>query len=425
MRSFGLARPIALVNGCVVAEGGLCTSIRFDTRVRGLDERPRRGDVVVDLNGAFVLPGLINAHDHLELNHYGRLKVRDRYANASEWIDDLRPLIQGDARIRAGRHHRLADRLFIGALKNVLAGVTTVAHHNPIYRELTRVMPIRPLVRFGWAHSFALEDRPVGAHGEPGGVVADRCAETPHGAPFIMHLGEGTDPAAAGELLRLDAIGCLRSTTVMVHGVALTSRDWRHVVETGAGLVWCPASNLFLFGRTAPVRSFLDADERAWEHVALGSDSRVTGAADLLHELRAAATAAPVSADELLRMVTSAPARMLRLTHAGRIAAGSPADLLVVPPRASSAAASLLALHRSATALVTVGGRPLVADPSFASIFTGRRMAARPIVVDGSVRLASARLARQIERCAIQEPGVEVTRERGARFLSVSDSYRS
>ena len=39
---------------------------------RRIGERPQRATTVVDLDGAFVLPGLVNAHDHLELNHYGR-----------------------------------------------------------------------------------------------------------------------------------------------------------------------------------------------------------------------------------------------------------------------------------------------------------------------------------------------------------------
>jgi cytosine/adenosine deaminase-related metal-dependent hydrolase len=62
--------------------------------------------------------------------------------------------------------------------------------------------------------------------------------------------------------------------------------DWERVVASGASLVWCPASNAFLFRRTAPVRRFLDASDRASAHVCLGSDSRVTGARDLLDELR-------------------------------------------------------------------------------------------------------------------------------------------
>ena len=63
----GWAKPVTLVNACVVTGGGIARSLRFDDRVTGIDEAPRAGDVVVDLEGAFVLPGLINAHDHLEL----------------------------------------------------------------------------------------------------------------------------------------------------------------------------------------------------------------------------------------------------------------------------------------------------------------------------------------------------------------------
>jgi cytosine/adenosine deaminase-related metal-dependent hydrolase len=54
--------------------------------VDGLDVAPDKGDTVVDLDGSFVFPGLINAHDHLELNSQPRLKWRDRYDNASEWL---------------------------------------------------------------------------------------------------------------------------------------------------------------------------------------------------------------------------------------------------------------------------------------------------------------------------------------------------
>src|SRR5262244_3060231 len=133
---------LSFVNGRVTTAHGTASSIRFDERVVALDEPPGRDDCVIDLDGAFVLPGLINAHDHLELNHYGRLKRRERYENASQWIDDLRPVLRSDATIRANSAHPLASRLFIGGLKSVLAGVTTVAHHNPRYREIGRRFPV-------------------------------------------------------------------------------------------------------------------------------------------------------------------------------------------------------------------------------------------------------------------------------------------
>jgi cytosine/adenosine deaminase-related metal-dependent hydrolase len=400
-------RPVTFVNARVAAAGGLAGSLRFDSRVLGIDTSPGTGDVVVDLDGAYVLPGLINAHDHLELNHYGLLKRREKYENAADWIDDLRPALRDDPDIRRNSSFPLAARLFIGALKNVLAGVTTVAHHNPRYREIGKHFPVRVPERYGWAHSFTLEEGPVGAHGQPGGSVRDRCLATPPHVPFIVHLAEGTDAAAASELPRLEALGCLRSNTVIVHGVALTPDDWTRVTQCGAGLVWCPASNMFLFARTAPVRRLLDASCTAAKHVCLGSDSRVTGARDLLEEMRAAAAAAPVTPLELLRMVTEAPASMLNLPHGGRIDVGAPADLLVVPPFAADAAAALIATSRRDVMLVVIDGQPLVGAARLRRVFAARKTAVRPVIVDGAERLASSRLARAIARSPIREPGVE------------------
>src|SRR5262249_2978207 len=190
-----------------------------------------------------------------------------------------------DAAIREGRQLPLTERLFIGALKNLLSGVTTVAHHNPYYGELRRTMPIRVVRRYGWAHSFALEGCPAGARGESGGSVEQRWRRTAADAPFIVHLAEGVDETAARELTRLDALGCLAANTVVVHGVAIDTRGFRRMAAAGAGLVWCPASNLFLFGRTASVRVFMEADSPRPPRIALGSDSRLTGADDLLDEL--------------------------------------------------------------------------------------------------------------------------------------------
>jgi cytosine/adenosine deaminase-related metal-dependent hydrolase len=405
-------RPVSLVNARVAAADGLASSLRFGSRVLAIDARPRRGDVVIDLDGAFVLPGLINAHDHLELNHYGPLKYRDRYDNASAWIDDMRPRLQTDASIRVNRAHPLASRLFIGGLKNLVAGVTTVAHHNPRYREIRRSVPVRVLARYGWAHSLQLERQPVGARGEPGGDVRASHRATSPSAPFIVHAGEGVDEAARSEVDRLEALGCLQANTILVHGVAVTADQWERVVRCGAGLVWCPASNDFLLGRTAPVRAFLDSSAGAHAHVCLGSDSRLTGARDLLDELRAAMSLSTVTPSELLRMVTTAPARLLRLRDAGRLAEGTPADMVIVPAKKGAVAETLIQTSRADIALVTIAGRPMVGAPSFAPVFRARATGARPIVVDGVERVAEARLARSIARCPIREPGVECVSSR-------------
>jgi cytosine/adenosine deaminase-related metal-dependent hydrolase len=402
------ASPVSLVNARVTIGDAIADSIRFSSRVLAIGDRPKRGDTVVDLQGGFVLPGLVNAHDHLELNHYGRIKGRDRYDNASGWIADMGTRLSCDPAIREGRAQPLIERLFIGGLKNLLAGVTTVAHHNPFYAEMRRTMPIRVVRRYGWAHSFLLEHTPAGARGEPGGDVAVRWRATSPAAPFFVHLAEGVDEVARGELPRLESLGCLKPNTVIVHGVAIDENGWRRVARMGAGMVWCPASNVFLFGQTAQVDALVGASREARVTVALGTDSRVTGSRDLLDELREARAARSLAPHVLLGMVTSEAAKLLRQTRAGRLMIGAPADLVVIPPLAGDPGAALLETTRRDVRLVVVDGRPLVGDPDFAAVFKARKATPRPLRVDAWPKLGDSGLVRRIAGCPIAEPGVSV-----------------
>jgi cytosine/adenosine deaminase-related metal-dependent hydrolase len=190
--------------------------------------------------------------------------------------------------------------------------------------------------------------------------------------------------------------------------------------------VWCPASNDFLFGRTVDVRDLKPGRGRPSTRVALGTDSRISGARDLLAELKVALAAVrgsgvglqpvgqglqtvpAITADDLFAMVTRNAADILRVPRAGRIAAGLPADLIIFPPYADGAAGSLLALDRRDLRLVLVGGRPLVGDPALAPVFSARQIAARPLCVDGTTKLADASLVRRIAASSIDEPGVSV-----------------
>jgi len=324
----------------------------------------------------------------------------------SGWIDDMRPRLATDARIAARRRHSLADRLFIGLLKNLLAGVTTVAHHNPLYRELRRALPIRVVRKYGWAHSFALQGAPAGARGESGGDIAARFRATPRDRPFFVHLSEGTDADASQELSKLEALGCVAPNLVAIHGVAIRPADWPRMSEKRAGLVWCPASNMFLFDRTAPVHRFLEQSGPAMARIALGTDSRLSGARDLLDEIRCAADDGRVRAGDLLPMVTTAAADLLHQPAAGRITVGGPADLLVIPAHGGAAQSLLRATRRDARAVI-VGGRPMVAADEFAAAFAARSVATRRIEVDGASKVADAALVDRIGRCAIPEPGLE------------------
>jgi cytosine/adenosine deaminase-related metal-dependent hydrolase len=123
--------------------------------------------------------------------------------------------------------------------------------------------------------------------------------------------------------------------------------------------------------------------------------------------LRAAAAVMPVTPRELFRMVTTAPARILHLHDAGRIAIGGPADLIVVPSTKRDAADALFATSRRDISLVMIEGRPLVGSPAFEAVFGARRARTRSLLVDGVERVAESTLARAIARCPITESGVE------------------
>ena len=243
----------------------------------------------------------------------------------------------------------LNDRLLLGGIKNLVSGATTVCHHNPLHPALRRrTFPVRVAQHFGWSHSLQVD----GAE-----AVARAYRATPGGWPWIIHAAEGTDAEAAGELGRLEVLGCLGANTVLVHGVGLSADDRAHLAAQGGGLIWCPSSNLFMLGATAKVGALSQAGR-----VALGSDSRLSGERDLLAELQCAAQTGQVSAAGLFDMVTTRAAALLRLPFAGRLEPGLPADLVVLPARQADPFDNLIAADRSALSLVMIGVSPSTAS---------------------------------------------------------------
>jgi cytosine/adenosine deaminase-related metal-dependent hydrolase len=405
-------QPVSLTHARVVTGAGEARSIRIGSRVLSLDEPPGPRDAIVDLDGAFVLPGLINAHDHLELNNFGPVRFRDRYQNASEWIDDVDPRLDTDAALVRNRSVPIEDRLLIGALKNLLAGATTVAHHNPLHRAIDRTFPIRVVRRYGWAHSLYLDDNDAPPGRASRSEVVRRYRRTPGDAPFLIHLAEGLDEAAGAELGRLDRLGCLGANTVAIHGVGLSDADWALMSERGAGLIWCPASNLFLLGRTAPVRRFLDSSAASADRIALGTDSRLTGARDLLDELRAAKDTGQATPGELVEMVTRTAARLLRLGGAGRLSKGNAADLLVIPRLAEDPAEALLMCRRRDLLAVLVEGRPAIGSTALSDLFGACGLRTARATLDGREMLMATSLADRVRRATIVEPGLDLAQAR-------------
>jgi len=314
---------IALLNALIAlppgSPGGVprVTTLRYNQhRVLSLDTAPKRGDKVLDLDGSTIYPGLVNAHDHLELNHYPRTKFREVYVNAAQWSADFTPKLTHEP-FRTLRQMPLDRQCQIGGDKNARAGVTTVAHHNPLHRPLRhRKFPVRVVNRYGWSHSFAFETD---------SSLQSSYQYTPRDAPWCIHLAEGTDLDAAAEFTRLVTLGLLQSNTVLIHGVGLSEVDRHRLIAIGAGLVWCPSSNYFLLGKTAEVALIAGA-----HRLALGSDSRLTADGDLLDELRAAFATGQLTAAQLFRTVTIDAAALLCIRGVGDLAVGCQPDFFTV-----------------------------------------------------------------------------------------------
>ncbi len=387
-----LPRCLTFINADI--SGGAAASLRIEgSRIAALGGGAGAGDLLVDLRGDRLLPGLINAHDHLHLNTLPPLESIGHWRHAREWVAQVNLRRRTDPAFESRLAVALDERLLIGGLKNLLSGVTTVAHHDPLYPFLVgEHFPTSVLAHYGWSHSLYID-------GEE--QVRNAYLRTPPDWPWIIHLAEGVDEEAAGEFDRLDGLGCLGANTLIVHGIALGAAQRSRLEHAAGGLIWCPSSNLRLFGRTAQVRELVRRGR-----VALGTDSRFSGSQDLLCEIKAARESATLEAGALESLVTRDAAALLRLADRGVLKIGGRADLLVLP-----AGMGLSAACRSDVRLVLLGGCPLYADADYAHLVAPAAHWAA-VRVDGKPKMLERALAAALRAACVGEPGLEIADER-------------
>lgn len=330
--------------------------------------------IKIDLSGFLVMPGLINAHDHLEFALFPRLADLT-YRNYIDWGEDIHEKFSNVI----AKHRAVPKdlRVWWGGIRNLLCGVTTVSHHNPLWPELRRKdFPVKVLKEYGWAHSLAL-----------GGDLCAARAATPEGRPFIVHACEGVDELAREELWGLDRSGLLDANAVIVHGLAIDAAGVELMRERGVSLIVCPSSNNFLFGEL-PDMALLGG----LKNVGLGNDSPLTAEGDLLDEIRFAMRSCGIEPRTAYRMVTEVPAAILQLQDGeGTIKVSGVGDLIAVRDTNRDAADRLRTLSMTDVEFVMIGDRVQLASEMVLERLPLRaRQGLEPLCIDGTIRYLRA-----------------------------------
>jgi cytosine/adenosine deaminase-related metal-dependent hydrolase len=396
--------------GVVACEDGV---IRFVGRG---DEAPPGDDF--ELGDTVLLPGLVNAHTHLELTAM-RGFLED--LAFEDWIDTLRR-----SRTAVLDDEALLDSARLGVIEGVEHGVTTFADTSAsgVTARAMRECGVRGIMYqevFGpdpatCNEAMADLDRRVTA------LSADqtdlvRTGVSPHAPytvsdelyrataryavanslPIAMHIAESdaeqalvcrgsgifakwharrgiaVQPRARSPIALLADLDALPQASLLIHAVNADATDVRTVVRHGACVAHCPTSNAKFGHGIAPLDAFLAAGI----DVGLGSDSVASNnRMDMLDEARMAVLSAnlrarspeALGARQAIALATIGGARAVGNSHVtGSLEPGKSADLAAfrldtsrANPSQDPEAALVFAMGGSRAFLVVVAGRHLV-----------------------------------------------------------------
>lgn len=333
--------------------------------------------VSLDASKCVIVPGLINAHDHLLGTYYPKIG-NGPYINWLPWDNDLKSSPVYEERCQIENR----DLYLLGAYRNLISGVTLVSDLMPHFvgDQFYDILPTRAIKKFAMAHSvasFAL------AWGD--GIPVEYQKAVKEDIPFVTHIAEGFDEETKQDLKVIDRLGALGEHSVFVHCIAFSDADLDLVKERGASCVWCCDSNMFMYNKTMDAKKFL----KKGINLCIGTDSSATGGETLLYEMKYDKMiyhrlyGEDLPDDTILKMVTVNPAKAFRQKQLGRIAEGYIADLCMVRDRGGSPAGSVVNAHLRDIMLVVIDGRPVYGDAAYADVFDDLGAAYQRVVLDG------------------------------------------
>lgn len=337
---------------------------------------------VEEFPGCVLMPGMVNAHTHLELTHYPSWKIRKGLDYAPRQYVDW--IVQVIKICRALSREELLHSLHEGVRISIAAGTTsvgdiltnltllpdylTMAVSGRVFLEALGHDPslcaARKTAVASAIHDFTGDSllpglSPHAPHTLSQAFMTDMIAlAQSYAIPSMIHLAESSEeidfwfdstgriaseiypmagwegylspPRRTSPVAYLDSIGALSSMTTCVHAVHVTPVDVGIMRDRGVSIVICPRSNDLLDVGTPPLMLF----RASRIPLAIGTDSLASNdSLSLWDELRFLHERLPrmFTPEELLSMATIGGARALHLqTRTGTLEVGKRGDIQVL-----------------------------------------------------------------------------------------------
>ncbi len=364
-----------------IADGGLAVRAGRILDIGGFKQvvRSHPGAEIIDHPDAVLMPGLINAHTHLELSHLAHLSQEPSPTSFTGWIGHMlaertkadadKKTIQDAARavlVEQQRQgviaiadisntglirelipefpgHLLCLKEYLGLRASELAAslsslkeeagypdhpdICCTAHapystHIDLLRALkNRTTRLGQIFSIHVAESTAEHDMISQGKGEMRNFLEQR--------GFWESSFRPTGSDSKGSVSYLHQHGLLDSRTLCVHCIHVTGQEIDLLAETDAKVCLCPGSNRYLGVGTAPVEKYL----RKGILPALGTDSLTSNPElSIWREMRLLADEHPtIDPADILRMATLGGAEALGLDRRlGSLEAGKEAAISAV-----------------------------------------------------------------------------------------------
>jgi cytosine/adenosine deaminase-related metal-dependent hydrolase len=330
---------------------------------------------VVDWGSAIILPGLINAHSHLELT--GLHRHGSRATSFTGWLSTVMQEKQQWTPEDYCESIRRGARLALASGTTLVGDISTSGFtwevlkteklRKVVFEEAISLLPEKVNEAFstlksrleraepdGFLSSSVSPHAPYSVSPELYRAVADlarhrnvrlatHVAETKEELEFLKYgsgefkdflsglgvLPDGWKPPGLAPVPYLEGFGLLDHPAILVHCNYLDEQSMSTILSRSCSVVYCPRSHAFFGHEPHPVRQLLDMGV----NVALGTDSLASNdSLSILDEMRFLfRTRKDLRCDEIIRMATLNGAVALDFGNVlGRLRRGYWADMTVL-----------------------------------------------------------------------------------------------